>query len=347
MNYSGGGFITSETGQSDGWYQQMAFSQTFQWVRWQVQILDQFSYLPEVQFGFGGGTGLGVPGIGGSLGPSVPSIGGSVQPGQNIYASIGPRYSNSFTPQVTYQTSRRGSITLGGSYGLLHFTENGNIDSDTYIGNVGYNYQLTTYDTIGLSYRFSAYHYTDEPQAIGDNAIYLNYGRKITKRLGLQIYGGPEITNYRVPVNNQKQTTAGSGGISFSYLFQNGSLSAGYFHGLSAGSGVLVGSTVDQVTVSGSRRLTRLWTIQGNLGFAKNRPLSAQIGSLGSDYDSVYVGGGVNRPFGKTVNFGVAYTALIQRANSTGCSGSACATSYTQNAVTLSLQWHSQPFVLR
>ena len=43
-------------------------SQTFQWNRWAVQILDQFSYLPQSDFGFGGGTNLGFPGVGGSIG---------------------------------------------------------------------------------------------------------------------------------------------------------------------------------------------------------------------------------------------------------------------------------------
>ncbi len=55
INYSGGGFFTSDPGQDNGWYQQLALAQSFNWRRWQMQILDQFSYLPQSQFGFGGG----------------------------------------------------------------------------------------------------------------------------------------------------------------------------------------------------------------------------------------------------------------------------------------------------
>jgi hypothetical protein len=43
LNYSGGGFLTTQPGQSNGWYQQMALGQNMVWQRWQVQFDDQFS----------------------------------------------------------------------------------------------------------------------------------------------------------------------------------------------------------------------------------------------------------------------------------------------------------------
>jgi hypothetical protein len=347
LNYSGGGFVTSQTGQSDGWFQNVAFGQNFTLRRWQMQILDQFAYLPQTQFGFGGGTGLSLPGIGGGLGPSVPGIGGSVTPNQSIYSATGPRYSNSVVTQITYDISRRSSVTFGGSYGLLHFTQSGNVNTDSYIANAGYNYQITKDDSVGLSYRFTSYHYQGIDQAIGDHMFSVSYGRKIAKRLGLQIYGGPEITNYRIPINNQTQTIAGSGGASLSYAFQRGNLTAAYFHGVAAGGGVLIGSTIDQVTFSGVRRVTRLWSVQGNVGFAKNRPLASQTGVQGNDYDSIYVGGGVSRPFGKEILFSAAYTAQIEQINPTVCTGTGCNTNNTQNMISVSLQWHSMPIVLR
>jgi hypothetical protein len=346
LNYSGGGFLTTQPGQSNGWYQQLALGQSMVWQRWQVQLNDQFSYLPESQFGFGTGTGLALPGIGGSLGPSVPGIGGSVVPNQSIYAAVGPRYSNSFLAQITYQLSRRGSLTVGGSYGLLRFTQSGNIDTDSYIGNVGYNYMLTKNDSLGVSYRSTSYHYQGQAQAMMDQTVLTTYGRTITRRMALQIYGGPEITNYRVPVSDQTQTIAGTGGLSLTYAFERGSLSASYFHALSAGGGVLIGSNMDQVTFTGTRSLTRTWSVQGNLGFAKNRPLASQTGVQGNDYNSIYVGGAVTRPIGRNLNFSLAYNAQIQKINPTVCTGSGCNRSSTVNIVTLNLQWHTRPFVL-
>lgn len=346
LNYSGGGFVTTQPGEGDSWYQQLALAQTYTGRRWQMQILDQFAYLPESQFGFGAGTGLGLPGISGPLGPSIPGISGSVVPNQTIYAATGPQYSNSFVTQITYQISRRGSITMAGAYGLLRFTQEGNVDSNSYTGRIGYNYALTKEDSIGLLYQFTAYHYLSEPQAFGDQMINAVYGRKVTKRLALQIYGGLEITNYRIPVGNQSQTVGGDGGLNLTYAFRRETVSGNYFHGITGGSGILIGSSTDQVNLSATRRITRIWSVQGNFGFAKNRPLANGVGAQGSDYNSIFAGGGLNRPIGRDLIFAVAYQAQILQENANICTSSGCNTSHTQNVVTVSLQWHPRPFVL-
>ena len=121
INYSGGGFFSTDNAQGNGVYQSLTLSQVFQWNRWSVQILDQFSYSPLSSFGFGGGTNLGVPGVGGSLGSTIPGMGTSYIPNQSIYASVGPRYVNATALQLTYATSPRGSITASGSYGVSRF----------------------------------------------------------------------------------------------------------------------------------------------------------------------------------------------------------------------------------
>src|SRR6202162_5124272 len=78
LNYSGGGYLTTDNQvtQGNGNYQQLAFVQSFEWRRWQLQFFDDFSYLPVSQFGFGGLSGIGAPGIGGSLSPRFTEIGG-------------------------------------------------------------------------------------------------------------------------------------------------------------------------------------------------------------------------------------------------------------------------------
>ncbi len=348
LNYSGGGFVTTQTGSPNGWFQQFGVGQTFKLSRAQIQFIDQFSYLPASQFGFGGGTGLSAPGIGGSLGPTVPGVGGAISPNQSIYAAVGPRVSNSFIAQMSYELSRRSSVTVAGSIGTLHFTQSGNVDTYNYLGNLGYNYALTKEDTIGLSYRFNALHYQGQAQAIGDQVISAAYGRKITRRIALQVTGGPEITNYRVAVGGKSQTISGSGGASISYALQNASVGLSYFHGLSGGSGVLIGSNVDQLTLSAGKQVTRLWSVHGNFGFARNRPLASTTGIQGTDYDSFYVGGGADRPIGRNFNISLAYTAQIQKISpTTACVGAGCNSTSTQHVVNVSLQWHTRPFVLR
>src|SRR6516225_8419834 len=149
VNYSGGGYVSTNSQQGGGAYQQLALAQTFQTERWLIQFVDLFSYTPQSAFGFGGGTNLGIPGVGGWPGNTIPGLGGNYVPNQTVYG-IGPYYSNTSALQATYALSRRGSITMAGSYGLLRFTEAGNYDSNTTVGSVGYNYELSRNDTLGV-----------------------------------------------------------------------------------------------------------------------------------------------------------------------------------------------------
>jgi hypothetical protein len=130
LNYSGGGTFSTDRTQGNGYYHQLGLVQAFTWRRWQLSLVDQFSYLPQTQFGFGATSSLATPGVGGSLGPSAPGLQTSYQPSQNIFAAVGSRYSNSITTQIVYQISPRGSLSVSGSYGLLKFVEPGNIDSN-------------------------------------------------------------------------------------------------------------------------------------------------------------------------------------------------------------------------
>jgi hypothetical protein len=346
LNYSGGGVFSSDSQIGNGYTQQMAVSQAFQWNRFQLQFLDQFFYLPEQQFGFGGGTSLGVPGVGGGTGPTIPTIGGGVAPNQSIFTAIGPSYNNSFVVQTNYQLSPRASITASGSYGILRFVDPGNVDSASAMGSLGYNYQLTSADTLGVLYRFTGYQYSGEPQAYGSNIVNLAYGRKITGRLAFQAYGGPQYTTYRIPIGNQTSSLGGNGSLNLSYAIENGSITGGFFHGLTAGSGVLVGSNINQLTLSATRRLSRIWTGQMNFGYARNTPIAGNTPTTAPAYDSWIAGGGVSRPIGRDVNLAVAYSVNISKANQSGCSGTSCNTTQTVNYITLSFQWHTRPLVL-
>jgi hypothetical protein len=348
LNYSGGGNFSTDSSVGNGWFQQLGATQTFLWERWQLTLLDEFAYLPQSQFGFGSGTGLALPGVGGTLGGGTTGLGGQFNPGQSIFTAIGPRYTNTFGTQLNYVLSKRSSITFGGLFSIERFVDAGNIESDDYTGNIGYNYQITRADTIGILYRYSSIHYLGLPQAIGDYSIQAAYGRKITGRLALQLTGGPEITHQRVPqgTNTQQQFVAGTGSATISYAFEKGNISANYFHGVTTGSGVFLGATTDQVTGSLSRKLSRVWSGNASLGFARNRSLVTGQSGSGRNYDTFYGGASVARPLGRNANFSLGYTAYLERAGSGICGGASCASDFTTNEISIGLSWHTRPFVL-
>jgi hypothetical protein len=342
VNYSGGGNFSTDSAAGNGWFQQLGLTQTVNWERLQLTLLDQFSYLPQSQFGFGSGTGLAQPGIGGSLGVGSPGLAGGVDPGQSIFTAIGPRYSNTFGAQGNYLLSPRSSLTFGGLVGILRFTESGNIESNNYIGNLGYNYQITREDTIGVVYRFNSFHYLNFPQAIGDQSIQLAYGKKITGRLALQVTGGPEITNFRVAQSGSTKTqyVSGAGSATLTYAVPRGSVSFSYQHGVTSGSGVFLGATTDQLTASGTRKLTRVWSGDAHLGFASNRLAETSQTLANQSYNTIYAGASVGRALGRNASFSLGYTAYVETSSNVG------GFSLTTHQISVGLNWHTRPFVL-
>jgi hypothetical protein len=344
INYSGGGYVSTTGSQGFDNYQNLSFFQDFRSARWDLSLVDAFAYLPQSQFGFGGGTNLGQPGTGGTLPVQAPGVGGG--PSQDIFSAVGARYVNTTAAQANYTLTARDSLTFSGSYGLLHFTDSGELDNDTFTGGMGYNRQLTKADTIGIVYNFGAFHYSDDPQAFGSHSVGVAYGRKITGRLALQLSGGPQVNTYRIPVNGSSNVVTGFGGANLSYGLRNGTITLSYHHGLSNGSGVLVGSKMDQVTLAASHRLGRVWTGFTNFGYSRNTSLGNVTSAATATYNDWFVGGGLSRPFGRDVTFALAYSANFERSNLPGCTSTACNTDFTQQMISLSLQWHTRPFVL-
>lgn len=350
VNYSGGGDFSTDSAIGNGWFQQFDATQTFTWERWRLTLLDDFAYLPQSQFGFGSGTGLSLPGVGGTLGGVTTGLGGQFNPGQSIFTAIGPRYTNTFGTQINYSLTRRSSVTLGGIMSLLRFSDAGNIESNEYLGNIGYNYQITRLDTIGIVYRYSSLHFLGLAQAIGDQSIQLAYGRKITGRLALQLTGGPEITHFRVPegTSTKTQYVAGTGSATLTYQVEKGSIAGSYFHGVTAGSGVFVGATTDQVTGTAVRKLSRVWSGTANLGYSRNRSVQSTAALIGSNtnFNTFYGSVSAVRPLGRNANLSLGYTAYVERTSNSVCAGSNCASDFTTHQLQVGLRWHTRPFVL-
>jgi hypothetical protein len=242
--------------------------------------------------------------------------------------------------------SPRGSITASGSYAILHFVDAGNVGNNSATGSLGYNYQLDSKNTVGVQYRFSSYQFPGEPQAFGDDTVNIAFGRKITGRLALQLSGGPEYSTFRVPIGTQSSKLGVNANANITYGFENGSISAAYVHGLAGGSGVLTGSTADQVNFATFRRLGRIWSGNLTFGYAHNKAVANTAQAGLPTYNSWFVGGGVSRPIGRDLNLSISYTADIFGSSQSGCSGTTCSSNQTSNYITLSFQWHTRPFVL-
>jgi hypothetical protein len=344
LNYSGGGFLSSDQNLNSGFYHELGASQAFTWGRWRLDFLDEFRRLPETQAGFGGATNLATPGIQGVLAPSLPGLGSDFTLTPTIFASEGAFYTNTFAIQTSYAVSPRGSFTMAGSYGILRFAKAGSIDQDEAGAQFGYGYAVSRTDSIGALYRFSAYHFMGDSQAIGLQAFNFAYGRKITGHLALQLFAGPELATFRTPLNSTtgRQELLGSASASLKYAFQRGGASLDYRHGVTGGSGILIGASADEVSLNGNHSISRSWSFRGNFGYSQNRDLA----NSSLRFNSWFGTAGFARPLGPTANLTFGYTARFQTAAQGVCSGP-CLASFTQHEISLGLQWNTRPIVIR
>lgn len=347
LNYTGGGSESNSSDSLNSSYHQLAFTQQFSWWRWRLLFTDQFSYLPESSFGFGGVSNISLPGVGASIGTGLPGVQGNYSTSQSIFTGSGSRYTDSSIVQVEYRASPRTSLTAAGSFGLLRFSKAGNIENNDTSASLGYNYRLSERNTLGLQYRFSDFRYLGNPQALKDHVGQLAYGRRITGRMALEIFGGSDFTMFRVPIGGATHQLAFSAQATLNYNFAKFRMSLTYLHGLSNGSGVLIGSNTDQLQTQFSRQLARKWQGSVGFGYARNRQITGgPIKSPSQDFDTWFGSAGLNHPIGRTASFSLNYTGRFQSASQQFCVNLNCGSSYTQHQIWVGFQWSARPFII-
>jgi hypothetical protein len=96
-----------------------------------------------------------------------------------------------------------------------------------------------------------------------------------------------------------------------------------------------------------SRRLTRLWQGSIHVGYAHNGTIAGSTTTPGGNpsFDNWFAGGGIGRPFGRSVSLFISYNANFET-NHPNCNTPACGVSNTTSGqfVTVNIRWHPRPF---
>jgi len=349
VNYIGGGTVSNDGAVGNSVTQELELAQKFSFRHAAISFFDQMTYLPEQSFGYGGLGGLGLPG-GGSTG-----VQNGFDPGGTILTPRGQRITNSFLTQVDVQLNGRSSLTFVGGYTLLHYFDNNLLDYNDSIAQVGYNYQWTRHDTLSVLYRFNAYRFTGFNQSINDHVVLLNYGRRVTGKLALQIGVGPEVTMFAVPITGSSSAaTSGSQTLinwsvnsAVTYAFERTSLGLLYARGAGGGAGVLAGSESDTVSGYANHQFTR--TLNGGIdvGYARNNGLNTGLlnntTATNQTFDYWFSGVTLNKSWGRMLNLLFNYQLQYQNSNAAFCVGPTCGASIIRNMVTVGFSWRDHP----
>jgi len=278
LDYTGGGLIYPSDFSQSATFQYLGVSDTYSSRRWKLLGADQVSYLPEATFGFGG-IGLGgvfnnAASVG--LGTGFGALNPMVVPGQSILTSTAGTTSNVVLGQAQYSVSPRSTISAFGSYGIFHYQQAGLADGSDSMFSVSYDLNVTSVDTISVSYSFVADRFSAGTVKINQNLWRVGYGRRITDRMSLMVLGGPMWISSAVqsiPGVTQQWTYVVQG--SLRYQLPRTGLSLTYLHYVTPGSGVYYGAQTDTLNGGFSRELTRKWTVSVYGGYARNEQLGS------------------------------------------------------------------------
>jgi hypothetical protein len=259
---------------------------------------------------------------------------------------------NSTALEYDYQLSRRGSITIVGSYALLHYFDNNLANYYDVAFQGAYNYQLTRKDTIALSYQFSAIRYSNLGQSINSNVIQGMYGRKVTGHLAFQIAAGPQFVSSNSPITGGTPTVpviASSSSAywtltsSLTYGMKRATLGASYNHGVTGGSGVLIGAETDILTGTIGGPINRTSNVSGNFGYSRNSGFAVGNSTVSQNYNYWFAGGTYSKTLGRNVDLFVNYQLQYQKSSDGGCVGASCSQDILRNQISFGVNLHRQP----
>jgi hypothetical protein len=352
LSYVGGGSFSNDGNVSDGILQGLNFSERLSYRRYVLSFFDQLMYAPQTAFG-----AAGIPN-----GPTLPGqgFGNGYVPGQSILTPRGQRLTNFSAGEMDVLLTPRTSLTFVGGYQLLDSVDDPQLNYGDVIFSAGYNYQLSRQNTVGLSYQYSDINYRNITQSIKNNIISVAYGRRITGKLALQASGGPDIALIRMPLTLPPGTSGGEAvststaymtqvyasiSAALQYQLKQASISAGYNHGVTPGSGVLAGAITDNFTGTVSRQVSRTFNVSGIAGYSRNRGIQivGTTAPINETFEYWFAGANVSHPLGRTMNVFLSYQLQYQNTGASVCTGPGCAGSLTRNQIIFGFGWRKQP----
>jgi hypothetical protein len=347
LDYVGGVGYYDAPGLGAKLVQALNVNQKIKWKRGQLTLRDNFSYLPEGNFGLAYG----------SLGSQQNLLGGGFL-GGGAFGSLGqvPRITNLSAAEISQSLSPKSAITLTGGYGFMHFTGTG-AQGISYLGSsqasvqAGYNRTISRHDQIALVYGYQGFRFSPiagAGTAFHTQVVQVMYGHRISGRMDFLAGAGPQITsitNFTLfgPVGTNRVSVAGR--ASLRYRFPKTSLDLAFERYTTSGSGLFAGAQSNTVRLAANRPITRVWNGFVDVGYSHNSRLQpAASGVNAKNYGFGFAGFGARRPLGR--NFGVfaSYQFNELYFDSSFCSGlSPCSRTSQRHVGTFGFDWTPRP----
>ncbi len=342
-DYFGGEAIYTHRSTPNSTMHQFGITGSYTGRRWSFTLDDRATYLPEADLGYGGfgytgGLGLSLGGVNSS---NLGELNSVFNPTGALLTGRGNRILNTSVVQVQYATSARSSISVAGSYSVLHFRSPGFTDTRSATFFTGYSHALNARDYVGINYGFSMYQIQSSVPAFHTQFVQFSYGHKISGRLAMQVGAGPMIQQFTLPISGPSTQTSWMATSSLQARAHRGNLGLIYSHFITGGAGVLRGATTDTVRATWGMPLTRKWQFSLGPGFAHNRSLpQTTSGSVESTFNSFYGNANLSRSIGRHISMFFTYDYQAQRSTTIPCISTNCEASLGRHLVGFGFNFH-------
>lgn len=368
IDYVGGVGYYSHQGVGAKSLQEMALNQKVLWKRGQLSIRDNFSYLPEGNFGASYGS-EGSQGIGALGGTAFSSFWGGSDLGT---FGLVPRIMNVSIVDVNQYLTPKSSITAAGGYAFTHFYGNDPVTEQAFIGvsqvsgQVGYDRVLTPHTQVAVIYAYQGFDFSIVQSAFHSNVVQAMYGHRISGKMDLLLGAGPQFTSINLPCTvldlgsggdphcslNQQGAVVGSiptnkigvaAQARLRYHFTKTLLDASFERFETNGSGLFAGAQSNIGRLSADRPLSRVWNGFADLGVAHDTRL--QPGGVNANaYTYGFIGGGLHRAFGRDFHGFMSYQFNELAFDRSYCGNlPACSRISNRQVVTIGLDWTPRP----
>ncbi len=342
-DYYGGEAIYTHRGIPNSTMHQFGITGSYTGRRWSFTLDDRATYLPEAGFGYGGfgfSGGLGMS-LGGASGSNLGDVSSVFNPTGALLTGRGNRILNTSVAQAQYAFSARSSISMAGSYSILHFRSPGFTNSTSQTFFTGYSHALNARDYIGINYGFSRYQLQSSVPAFRTQFFQFSYGHRISGRLAMQLGGGPLIQQFTSPISGPATQTSWMATSSLQARARRAGLGLSYSHFTTAGGGVLSGATTDTVRANLGLPLSRKWQFSVGPGLAHNRSLpQTTVGTVKSTYNSFYGNASLSRSLGRYTSVFLTYNYQAQRSSTTPCLSTNCEAFIGRHMVGFGFDFH-------
>ncbi len=266
MEY-GGGYTWALSGPAYGigQSQRIFLSQGFTGRKWNFQVSDDASYLPQTpNTGF-----LGVPGIGEPIGVTNPNP-TSTQTILNLNTHAVENIANG---TLVADLSNSTLVTGGGGDVLLRYPNGDGFDTDTLSATGALTRVINARNSLTGTYDFYNFSYPGYDVTFVTNSGLIGLQHKWTRNLMTNVSAGPQFITSSVPsvVPSSLNVTVNA---SLTYLLRFTTASATYTRGANGGSGYLFGAEVDDAVANLSHQYGLNWTLGLTAGLQRTAGLN-------------------------------------------------------------------------